>query len=63
MIYHKYKESIVQILKDQCKWKGGGDYRGESDGRSYPSGGKHTAEDKSIEFHGIFEGEKCVDDL
>ena len=22
IIYNKYKESIVQILKDVCKWKG-----------------------------------------
>ena len=22
VIYNKYKESIVQILKDLCKWKG-----------------------------------------
>lgn len=62
IIYNKYKESIVEILKDLCKWKGV-DHRGESNGRSYTSAGINPAEDKRIEFHGIPEGEECADDI
>ena len=63
IIYNKYKESVVEILKDLCKWKGGGDHRGESDGGSCPPVGKHTAEVQSLEFHGVPEREKRIDDL
>lgn len=63
IIYNQYKESVVQILKDLCKWKGGGDYRGESADRSYPPAGLDPAEDECVEFHGVLEREECVDDV
>ena len=49
--------------KGSMQMERSGDHRGEGYGGSYPFAGKHTAEVKCVEFHGLPEGEECVDDL
>ena len=60
IVYNQYKESIIKILKDLCKWKGAEII---DNGRSYTSVGLNTTEIQYLEHHGISEGEKCIDDL
>ena len=43
--------------------EGGRDHRREGDGGSYPSASVNSTKDECVEFHGISEGEECVDDL
>ena len=63
IIYNQYKESVVQILKDLCKWKGVEIIEGKAMIGSYPPAGVDPAQDECVELHGVLEGKKCVDDV
>lgn len=60
IIYNQYKASVVQILKDLCKWKGVEIIEGNA---SYSSAGVDSAEAKCLKLHGLPEREECADDL
>ena len=63
MIYNQYKESIRDIIKQLCGYKGGRDYRRTSDARPYPYAGKHTVQNQCVEFYGVFKRKKCAYDI
>lgn len=41
----------------------GRDHRRKYDARSCALAGEHTAKDEYIQFHGVFKGKKCDDDI
>ena len=62
IVYNKYKESIVQILKELCKWKGVEIIEGKAM-VDHIHLLVSPAEAECNEFYGIPEGEECADDF
>ena len=54
--YRTNPEGLVQMERSR-------DHRRKSDGGPYPFARVNSAKDKCIEFHGVSEGEECVDDI
>ena len=63
IIYNKYKESIVEILKDLCKWKGVEIIEGKAMVDHIHLLVSNSTQVQCVELHGVFEGEKCANDL
>ena len=59
IIYNQYRESLREIIKLLCK------YRGMEiiEGHLMPDSFEHTAKNECIEFYGVFKGQERVNDV
>ena len=63
MIYNQYRESLQEIIRTLCKYKGGRNTGRAYDAGSRSPGAEYSAEDKRVKLHGISEREKRLDDV
>jgi REP element-mobilizing transposase RayT len=63
IIYNQYKESIGEILRQLCGYKGVEIIEGHLMIESRTYVGQYTAQDQRIGLYGISEREKCPDDI
>ena len=63
IIFSQLRESIREILRDLCKYKGGGYFGRASHAGSCSSTGEYPTKDKCIKFYGVPERQKLLDDL
>jgi len=52
-----------EILQNLCKYKGGRNFGGTSNGRPRPYVSKYPAENECIKFYGIPQRQECADDV
>ena len=63
IIYGQYKESIRDILRQLCAYKGVEILEGHLMPDHVAYDGKYSSENQCITTYGISQREKCVDDL
>lgn len=63
IIYNQYRESLREIIRLLCKYKGVEIIEGKYEAGSCTHAFKYTTKAKCVKLHGVFIGEKRTDDV